>query len=98
MFCASRLALGTTIVSQLRVSTTVCRQRMAMTLPCVPSGSWTQSFTWMLPSSWSATPPRMLPSVACMLSAKTPLTTADVVTTEDGEIPAALITPSPAKR
>ena len=83
MFCASRFAFGTMIVSQLRVSTTVWRQRMATTLPCVPSASWTQSPTWIVPSSCRATPPRMLPSVVCKLSARTPLTTADVVTTED---------------
>ena len=47
MFCASRFALGTMIVSQLRVSTTVWRQRIATTLPCWPSASWTQSPTWM---------------------------------------------------
>ena len=39
----------------------------------------------------------MLPSVVCRLSARTPLTTADVVTTEDAETPAALSTPRTAK-
>ena len=64
-----------------------------MTRPCVPSASWIQSPTWMLPSSCSATPPRMLPSVACRLRARTPLTIADVVTTDEARRPDALKTP-----
>ena len=78
MLVASSCAFGTTIVAQSRVSTSVCRQRIARTLPCLPFSSWIQSPSWIEPSSWSATPPRMLPSVVCSEIARTALTTAPV--------------------
>ncbi len=86
MFDARRDEFGTRSVSQLRVSTTVWRQRTARTFPCVPSASWIQSPAWIELSSWSATPPRMLPSVAWSERARTPLTTA-LVATIDSVVP-----------
>ena len=78
MFSPSSTELGTMMVSQLRVSTTVCRQRMALMHPCWPEESWTQSPMWIESSSCSAIPPRTLPSVACSERPSTTVTTADV--------------------
>lgn len=80
MLLASSCALGTTIVDQSRVSTIVWRQRIARALPCLPFSSWTQSPSWIEPSSWSAMPPRMLPSVDCSETASTAETTAPETT------------------
>ena len=50
MFPPSSSALGTMMVSQLRVSTTVWRQRMRLTCPAA-AVELTQSPTWMELSS-----------------------------------------------
>ena len=62
--------MGTISVSQSRVSTTVWRQRISRTLPCLPLSSWIQSPTWIEPSSCRATPPITFPSVVCRESAR----------------------------
>ncbi len=64
------------MVSQLRVSITVWRQRMAVIFPCWPLGNCSQSLTWMESSSCSAMPPSTLPSVACRERPSTTVTTA----------------------
>ena len=66
------------MVSQLRVSITVWRQRMAVIRPCCPLGSCSQSPTWMLSSSCSAIPPSTLPRVAWSERPSTTVTTAEV--------------------
>jgi len=73
---ARSCALGTMMVDQSRVSSTVWRQRTARTRPVLPFSSWTQSPSRIEPSSWSATPPTTLPSVLCSEIASTALTTA----------------------
>ena len=76
MLFASSCAFGTMMVDQSRVSRTVWRQRIAWTRPCLPLSSWIQSPSWIDPSSWRATPPRMFPSVLWSEIASTALTTA----------------------
>ena len=78
MLSPSSTELGTMMVSQLRVSTTVCRQRMALIRPCCPEESCTQSPMWIESSSCSAMPPSTLPSVACKERPSTTVTTAEV--------------------
>ena len=93
MLLARSDAFGTMIVSQSRVSTTVWRQRISRTLPCLPFSSCSQSPTWIDPSSCSATPPITLPSVVWSDSARTPETIALVAMTLDRFIPDAWSTP-----
>ena len=85
------------MVSQLRVSTTALRQRMALTLPSLPFCSRTQSPTLIESSSCSARPPSTLASVACRLRPSTAVTTAEVAMMPESCTPLRCIMPMKAR-